>query len=405
MSDHRKLLPCLDLFSGIGMFTYSFKDLFRTVTYCEKDLTCQQVLLHNMRRGRLPKAPISSDIRHLRGSELRKLRPKAITAGFPCQDISLANPYGLGLRGKRSGLIYDVFRLIDELPTIQLVFLENSPVILKRGLEVLLKELQTRDFDISYGVFSAEDCGAPQIRRRAFILAVRGKCSLPTASKRILMSRWSHEPCPRVIPRNTADSYRYAIKRNCLAGNSVVPQAVMWAYTNLRLAVMKGLNRATSRSNVPLHTIKVHFVSGEVQCFKKPAALRPKPVMCSLMKQGSIEIRKSFWMTPAASPLWYQYRFLTDRSSFLLSNQIFYDVETVRYMKFVRHDTTESERHDKYFMISPDWVAWLMGHPMDWTRVSRQHMSGHLELDGCNSPEVLALTDGCSIDNCRVNTK
>ena len=44
--------------------------------------------------------------------------------------------------------------------------------------------------------------------------------------------------------------------------------------------------------------------------------------------------------------------FLTDRSLFLLSNQIFYNVETVRYMQCITHNTKEGERNDKSFMIS-----------------------------------------------------
>lgn len=68
--------------------------------------------------------------------------------------------------------------------------------------------------------------------------------------------------------------------------------------------------------------------------------------------------------------------FLTDRSSFLLSNQIFYNVKTVRYMQCITHNTKEGEHNDKYFMISPDWVAWLMRHPMETCNLSPSTAAG-----------------------------
>ena len=395
MPEDRFRLSCLDLFSGIGMFTYAMKEVFRTVAYCEKDATCRRVLEHNVYQGRLPSGTIYPDIQGLRGKDLKHLRPRAITAGFPCQDVSLANPYGLGLKGKRSGLVYDVFRLVDELSTIEVVLLENSPVILKRGIEILVEELRCRKFEVSYGVFSAEDCGAPQIRRRAFILAVRNGCILPVMSKRALVSRWLQEPCPRVIPRVSLQQHRLGVKRNCLAGNSVVPQTVAWAYMNLSLSIVGKLNVARG-TRVPLHTILVFRPDKRVEYYQKHPGVRPRPRVRSLMRQGDIEIRKSFWMTPAASPLWYQYRILTDRSSFLLSNQLFYDVDTVKYMNlFKKPDRKDNgdQRRDKDFMISPDWVAWLMGHPMDWTRSVRHQESSAVQEDGCNTPAVLALTD------------
>ena len=54
-----------------------------------------------------------------------------------CQDISVAKQRGEGLDGKRSGLFYEVVRIVDRLrPTA--VLLENSSMLLSRGLDIVL---------------------------------------------------------------------------------------------------------------------------------------------------------------------------------------------------------------------------------------------------------------------------
>lgn len=357
-------LACLDLFSGIGMFTHCYKEMFETIAYCEVDETCRGILEKNIKRNRLPAAPVFTDIQYLSGKQLVR-KPVALTAGFPCQDISLANPSGQGLRGIRSGLIRHVYRLLDELPSVRIVVLENSPVVLKRGITDIIVDLTGRGFNVAYGIFSASDCGAPHIRRRCFLLAYKSVDDLPELSARMLRSRWSDEKCPRVIPKTTPQAFQRAVRRNSMAGNSIVPQAAVLAYRTLREAVVKHAPLAKSPF-VPLWTIFV--VEGGRLCrYEKILdAKRPQmPRVCSIMVQGNTRYKRAFWMTPAASPLWYQYKVLTARSTFLLSNQIFYDVETVKYAK-VMGDSGQQPL-DRRWMINPAWVSWLMGHPVDWT--------------------------------------
>jgi hypothetical protein len=100
-------IPLLDLFSGIGGFSYALHKACKTIGYCESSLKCQQILISNMERKLIDSAPIHSDIVHLQKSQLAQ-QPVMITAGFPCQDISSANPYGDGLKGNRSKLVHHV---------------------------------------------------------------------------------------------------------------------------------------------------------------------------------------------------------------------------------------------------------------------------------------------------------
>ena len=92
-------------------------------------------------------APICNDISTLTSSSF-KVMPSVLTAGFPCQDCSCANKNAKqhGIDGKRSGLVLHIFRLLDECPSIDHVFLENSAFLLTRGLRRILTELLHSSF-------------------------------------------------------------------------------------------------------------------------------------------------------------------------------------------------------------------------------------------------------------------
>lgn len=158
----------LDLFSGIGGNTLALRDYVRTVAYCEQDRHAQAVLLSRMADGNIEPAPIWDDITSLRGEHLN-IPIDIIIAGFPCQDISVAGR-GEGLDGQRSGLVFEIFRLIDEIKPA-FVFLENVPAIRTRGGERVVKELASRGYDCRWDTLSAFDVGAPHKRERWFLLA------------------------------------------------------------------------------------------------------------------------------------------------------------------------------------------------------------------------------------------
>ena len=92
-----------------------------------------------------------------------------IAAGFPCQDISCAGK-GVGITGERSGLVWEVFRVIDAIKS-SLVFLENSPCIRTRGRKEITAALVERGYCWRDGVLAASDIGAPHKRDRWWLLA------------------------------------------------------------------------------------------------------------------------------------------------------------------------------------------------------------------------------------------
>ena len=86
-----------------------------------------------------------------------------VTAGFPCQDISLAGE-GEGIHGNRSSLFFDAVRIARTLKARWIV-LENVSAITTRGLDVVLATLADSGFNAA-----SDHKGAPRlatINRRA----------------------------------------------------------------------------------------------------------------------------------------------------------------------------------------------------------------------------------------------
>ena len=94
-------LKILDLFSGIGGFSYAAERIvggYKTTQFVEIDPYCQSVLRKNF-----PNTPIHDDIKTFTA---KKGQFDVLTAGFPCQDLSVAGRQkGIG-EGTRSGLFY-----------------------------------------------------------------------------------------------------------------------------------------------------------------------------------------------------------------------------------------------------------------------------------------------------------
>ena len=95
--------------------------------------------------------------------------PTVITGGFPCQDVSYVGT-GKGLTGERSGLWYEMLRVVSELRPHFLV-VENTAALLFRGMGCVLGGLSEIGYDAEWEVLSAEAFGAPHERERTFIVA------------------------------------------------------------------------------------------------------------------------------------------------------------------------------------------------------------------------------------------
>ncbi len=160
----REPLKVLDLFSGIGGFSLGLERTggFKTVAFCEIEEYPRRVLAKHW-----PGVPIHRDVRELRAEHVGAI--DVICGGFPCQDISIAGK-GAGIEGERSDLWREYARLIGELKP-RWVIVENVAALLRRGMEVVLRDLATVGYDAEWHCIPASAAGAPHIRDRIWIIA------------------------------------------------------------------------------------------------------------------------------------------------------------------------------------------------------------------------------------------
>jgi DNA (cytosine-5)-methyltransferase 1 len=139
-----------------------------TVAVGEKDPAASRLLA-----ARLPWARNLGDITAVDWAELSAFlpRPAALTAGFPCQDISNAGPRG-GIAGDRSGLWKTIAHAVRVLRP-RLVFLENVAALRSRGLDVVAADLAAIGYDARWMCLRAGDpeVGACHRRDRWFAVA------------------------------------------------------------------------------------------------------------------------------------------------------------------------------------------------------------------------------------------
>lgn len=162
------------LFSGAGCGDLGLEWAgFEHAWFCEVAPYARKILAL-----RWPGKPIYEDIREV---DFTKVEPVDMLAGgFPCQDISNANPNAQGIKGKRSGLWSEFARAIAEIRP-RYAFVENSQALVKRGLSVVLSDLAALGYDAEWHCVTASSIGAPHRRDRIWIVAnaSSGRCREP----------------------------------------------------------------------------------------------------------------------------------------------------------------------------------------------------------------------------------
>ena len=158
-------MKLLDTFAGIGGFSYAAEKLvggFETTQFIEINPFCQKVLNKHWSH-----VPIHDDITTFTA---KSGEFDIITGGFPCQDISVAGLQKGITKETRSGLFYELIRVI-RMVRPKYVVLENVAAILNRGLDIVLRELSEAGYDAEWAVISASSLGACHRRSRWWLVA------------------------------------------------------------------------------------------------------------------------------------------------------------------------------------------------------------------------------------------
>ena len=155
----------LDTFAGIGGFSYAATKLvggYRTTQFIEIDPFCQKIL-----KKHFPFTPIHDDIRTFTAIPGQY---DVICGGFPCQSISVAGNRAGITEESRSGIFYELMRVI-RMVRPRFVVLENVAAILNNGLDIVLGELSQAGYDAEWSIISASSLGAAHRRSRWWCVA------------------------------------------------------------------------------------------------------------------------------------------------------------------------------------------------------------------------------------------
>lgn len=167
----------IDFFSGIGGF-HSGLELagMECVGWCEFDKFAQASYRAIYDTTNLW---FGDDVTKVKGSEL----PSADlwTFGFPCQDVSIAGKQKGLKKGTRSGLFYEIMRLLYERKENKPKWLvcENVKNLLSidggGGFLNVVSEMAERGYSVEWKVYNSKNYGVPQNRERVYIVGYYGE--------------------------------------------------------------------------------------------------------------------------------------------------------------------------------------------------------------------------------------
>lgn len=133
-----------------------------TLWHCEADKWRREQLQKNY-----PTAIIYEDVRTMHEVPYVDI----ISAGFPCQDISIAGKMA-GLSGNKSSLFYELTKLVSKVLPKYLV-LENSPNIVNIGLYDVIASIAALGYDAQWGCIPLTSFGLPVKSTRWYCIASR----------------------------------------------------------------------------------------------------------------------------------------------------------------------------------------------------------------------------------------
>ena len=163
-------------YAGISLGLKRVLPGLRVIAYSEIEAYACANLVTKMEAGLLDSAPIWSDLKTFPCESFRGL-VDILCGGYPCQGESVA--------GKKMGKedhrwIWPYIRRAIHIIRPRVCFLENVEGHISGGLRSVLTDfhalgycVENRRKEPTWGIFSAEEVGAPHRRKRVCILAVR----------------------------------------------------------------------------------------------------------------------------------------------------------------------------------------------------------------------------------------
>lgn len=362
-----------ELFAGIGGASLAVSAVYPGAsTVWQADLVGEAV-----RSRRFPGAQqLVGDVREV--DPLRLPRVDLLTAGFPCQDLSVAGKQA-GLDGARSRLYREVLRFCgarrDDLYADatkdeqgnprpwrvvfggghqpERVLIENTPKLIKL-IPRLAADFRALGYGLTWTVCEAADAGLPHLRRRVFVLAEldragRGAVEVDRAG------RWQPEGL-RAWPTPRADEARTSGGRT---GRDGVGESLTYAVRPWATPRASDADRGSDPDRKGGGT---GGIVGQVRLWATPTASNPNetedPAQWEARRARAAAKHRT---NGIGEPLGQQVRtWPTALSS---------DAKDVKQngegSPALNHEARQRPQPNR--RLSPAWVEALMGYPIGWT--------------------------------------
>jgi DNA (cytosine-5)-methyltransferase 1 len=268
------MMKALSLFSGIGGLDLAASAAgIVPVAFFETDPFAVKIL-----ERRFPGVENLGDVRYFTTRMLRELGGNpfvegkcpsdyagsidVVYGGFPCQDLSVAGKRA-GLDGSRSGLWYEMLRIISEVRPIY-VLAENVRGAVNLALPIVTSGLEGEGYKVWASVVPASAFGAPHKRERLFVLGVR--CDVADAvagrlfehtwesalSKRSERTATCGKRCLWPTPSVKGNYNRRGLSER--SGNGLETAVKMWPTLRSRDAKSEGFDAGIRRNSPTLPT-------------------------------------------------------------------------------------------------------------------------------------------------------
>lgn len=178
------MLTIGSLFSGIGGLELGLEQagLGPVLWQVEKDALCTRVLARHW-----PDVQRYPDVKDV-GANLAPV--DIVCGGFPCQPVSYAGK--LKAQADERWFWPEFARILEHVRP-RAVVIENVPGLLWRGLDFIVRDLDSLGFAMEATRLGARDVGAPHRRERLFVLGTRAPLADAHGQRQLCQQGSGHE--------------------------------------------------------------------------------------------------------------------------------------------------------------------------------------------------------------------
>lgn len=171
----------VDLFSGCGGMSYGLLAAGFDVRL-GVDNNAAAISTFNFNHSHVGTKGVVADVRSLSGASIRRLgefadrRLDLLVGGPPCQPFSIVGKRQ-GLEDARGSLVFEFVRLLEELEPAAVIFENVANFARFDGGSIaaaVIERFERAGYAVSSGVLNTAHYGVAQMRKRYFIVGVRG---------------------------------------------------------------------------------------------------------------------------------------------------------------------------------------------------------------------------------------